>query len=238
MAGTIGVGSALRRARELRGITVDEACRDTRLRPEQITALETESFEELGEQVYARAMLRTYAQYLGLDGAKVVRLYARVAAAPEKAPPPGKMGRIEAAMAAARIRDNQRFLLVAALVVLIALVAVGLVSRGGAAPAAAIATESPPGVGVPSAVASGRSVDVVLTAGAEVQVSAVIDGVPQQAVTMRPDEVVSYSGDREVTVSASDGGAISVMVNGRDLGAPGSVGRPWTDTYAFDAGSP
>jgi len=38
MADGIGVGSALRRAREIRGITVEEAARDTKLRPEQLLA--------------------------------------------------------------------------------------------------------------------------------------------------------------------------------------------------------
>jgi cytoskeletal protein RodZ len=231
MAGTIGVGSALRRARELRGITVDEACRDTRLSPQQIAALEAEAFDDLGGEVYARAMLRTYAQYLGLDAAKVSRVYARVSPTPGKAPPPGKMGRVERAMAAARIRDNQRFLLIAAVVVLVALIAVGLVSRGGGAPVADIPLASTSAS--PEATTNGNTVDVVLTAGAEVEVSAVIDGVPEEPVTLRPGEIVSYVGEQEVTVTASDGGAISVMLNGRDLGSPGSVGTEWTETYAF-----
>jgi cytoskeletal protein RodZ len=235
MAGTIGVGSALQRARELRGITVDQACRDTRLAPAQIAALEAEAFDDLGGEVYARAMLRTYAQYLGLDAAKVVRVYTRVAEEPDAPTPPSKMGRVERAMAAARIRDNQRFLLIAAVVVLIALVSVGLVSRGGGAPAAAeIPTESPALDDPPSPLAAEATVDVVLTAGAEVEVSAVIDGVPQEPVTLRPDEIVSFSGSSEVEVTASDGGAVSVMVNGEDLGAPGSVGEPWTASYAAE----
>ena len=238
MAGTIGVGSALRRARELRGITVDEACRDTRLAPAQIAALEAEAFDDLGGEVYARAMLRTYAQYLGLDAAKVVRVYTRVADAPQGPPPPGRMGRVEQAMAAARIRDNQRFLLIAAVVVLVALVAVGLVSRGGAAPeVAAIPTETATLGSLAATSEAGETVEVVVTAGAEVEVSAVIDGVPGEVVTLRPGEIASYPGTSEVTIAASDGGAISVAVNGRDLGSPGSVGEEWTGTYVVEPGN-
>lgn len=236
MAGSIGVGSALRRARELRGISVDEASRATRLSALQIGALEAETFQDLGGEVYARAMLRTYAQYLGLDAAKVVRLYARAAEEPGPPPPPGKMGRVEAAMAAARIRDNQRFLLIAAVVLLVALVSVGLVSRRGAPEVAQIPVESPSPESLQTSI--GTTVDVVLTAGAEVDVSATIDGVPEETVTLRPGEIVSYSGEQEVTVNASDGGAISVMVNGRDLGAQGSVGRGWTRTFTSTTGSP
>ena len=109
---SIGVGPALRRAREIAGITLDEAARDTRLTPDQIGALEREDFDLLGEEVYVRAMLRTYAQYLGLKPDKVMSAYAKHAEEPELPSPPAKMGRVEQALAAARIRDNQRFLLI------------------------------------------------------------------------------------------------------------------------------
>jgi len=51
MAGTSGVGSALRRARELRGISVDEASRDTKLSGQQIDALENETYQDLGGEL-------------------------------------------------------------------------------------------------------------------------------------------------------------------------------------------
>ena len=145
--GTIGVGSALRRAREIGGISLEEASRDTRLRVEQLHALEDEDFEALGDDVYARAMLRTYAQYLGLKPGKVAAIYASHTDAPEPPSPPAKMGRLERGLAASRIRDNQKFLLIAAAVTLIVLVSVGLVSRSGA-PAPAV---------IPSTTASAAS---------------------------------------------------------------------------------
>src|SRR5262249_28394888 len=114
----IGVGPALRRAREIGGTSLEDAARDTKLTVEQLEGLETEDFDLLGEEVYVRAMLRTYAQYLGLRPDKVMSAYAKHADDPEPPPPPAKMGRVEQALAAARIRDNQRFLLIAAAVVL------------------------------------------------------------------------------------------------------------------------
>jgi hypothetical protein len=119
-AHAIGVGPALRRAREIGGTTLDEAARDTKLSVEQLEGLESEDFELLGEEVYVRAMLRTYAQYLGLKPDKVMAAYAKHVDDPGPPRPPAKMGRVEQALAAARIRDNQRFLLIAASVVLVA----------------------------------------------------------------------------------------------------------------------
>ena len=230
MAGTIGVGSALRRAREIRGITLDEAARDTKLRAEQLIALEAESFDELGDPVYARAMLRTYAQYLGLRPERVVSVYAKHADEVAPPEPPGKLGRVERGLAASRIRDNQRFLLVAAAVVLVGLIAVGLVSRGGATPEATIETPSFGVVTSPTGSAA-PGVEVVVTATGPVEVTAVIDGAAQDPTTLRPGESMSLRATEELQLSADDGGAIELTVDGRDTGAAGRRGQPWSGTY-------
>jgi len=235
MAGTIGVGSALRRAREIRGITLDEAARDTKLRTEQLHALESETFDELGDQVYARAMLRTYAQYLGLKPERVLSVYAEHAEDVEPPAPPGKLGRVERGLAASRVRDNQRFLLVAAAVVLIALIAVGLVSRGGAPEAATIATPTTTS-GLAAVSSAPPGIDVTITATAPVEVTAVIDGAAQEPTTLRPGESIALMAAGELEVSATDGGAIELTVDGQDAGVPGKKGEPWSATYSSPRG--
>jgi cytoskeletal protein RodZ len=225
----IGVGSALRRARQIRGISLDEASRDTKLRTEQLEALEEEEFESQGGEVFVRAQLRTYSQYLGLNPEKVVGAYARHAEEPEPPPPPGKLSRVDRAIAASRVRDNQRFLLVAAAVVLVALVSVGLVSRKGAPEPAALPTDL---VAADPVSASGEpKIDVAIEATAEVEVSAVVDGELVEPRMLRAGEVVSFTAVEELTVNASDGGKIDVTVSGEALGAPGPTGRPWSQTY-------
>jgi hypothetical protein len=226
---SIGVGSALRRARSIRGITVDDAVRDTKLPAVQVRALEDEDFDAFEGEVYVRATLRTYAQYLGLDPEKVVAAYARHAQEPAPPPPPGRMGRVERALAATRVRDNQRFLLVAAAVVLAALVAVGLVSRGAAPPPAPIPTETPS----PSAqeTPARPAIGVALTATAEVRVSAIVDGDPLERITLRPGEVAAFTANEELTVEVSDGGLVGLSVGGEDRGTPGALGEPWTETF-------
>ena len=88
----IGVGSALRKARERRGITLDAASRDTKLHIDQLRALESEDFEALLGDVYVRGSLRTYSQYLGLSPDKVIGAYARHAETPPPPPPPRSSG--------------------------------------------------------------------------------------------------------------------------------------------------
>jgi cytoskeleton protein RodZ len=236
MAGTIGVGSALRRAREIREITLDEAARDTKLRIDQLRALEDEDFDALGDPVYARAMLRTYAQYLGLRPERVLSVYARHGEDVTPPAPPGKLGRVEQGLAASRIRDNQRFLLVAAAVVLIALIAVGIVSRGGAPEAATIETPTAAAT-TPASVVPPTTVDVRITATGPVEVTAVIDGTAQEPTTLRPGESIALMAAEELAVSVTDGGAIELTVDGKDKGTPGVAGAPWSDTFTARSGA-
>lgn len=228
---TIGVGPALRKAREHRGLTLDEAARDTKLRVDLLSALEDESFDALLGDVYVRGALRTYAQYLGLSPDKVVAAYAAHADEPEPPPPPQKMGRIEQAMAAARIRDNQKFLLIAAASLLMILLAVGLLARdnGTPPPAAIPATAS-------SAVPEDRRIEAVLVAQREASATVTVDGVPE-TFAMAEGETRSFSAIDDLTITIADGGSVQVILNGGDLGAPGEPGQSWTETYAYDTGA-
>ena len=238
MAGTslqrsIGVGPALEKARRIRGLSLDEASRDTRLRVDQLTALEREDFAALPNDAFVRGALRTYAQYLGVSPDKVLGAYARHVEEPAAPPPPEGLGRIERAIAATRIRDNQRFLLLGAIVLVLLLLLFGLVARDRGAPApAAIPTTAQPSGGAPSS-----TIDVVLVAQRAVGITVTIDGAAETH-DMEEDETLSYSADEELVVSVADGGAVRITVAGRDLGAPGEPGEPWTETFTpGDSGS-
>src|SRR6266571_9151567 len=76
MRGT-GIGPALRQARLSRGKSIEEASRETRIRPEYLQALERERFETLLGAVYVRGFLRSYSTYLGLDPDQVLAVYNR-----------------------------------------------------------------------------------------------------------------------------------------------------------------
>src|SRR5262245_14145770 len=232
MAGSVtdprtGVGSALRRAREVRGLSLDEAARDTKLRVDQLDALEREDFDVLPGEVYVRASMRTYANYLGLDPDELSRAYARTAEEAEPAPPPGKMGRVERMIAATRIRDNQRFLLVAAATILVILLAFGLLSRGEAAPPQA---EIP--AGTTSPVPDDPTIRAVLVARSDVNIESEADGV-SRTYTLRPSETITLVARERLRFSVPDAGLVEVSLNGRDVteGVPGS---PYT--YSFEAG--
>lgn len=69
------LGTWLVRAREARGLTLEDAERDTRISRRYLQALETETFETIPAPVYARGFLRSYSQYLGLDPVEMLSLF-------------------------------------------------------------------------------------------------------------------------------------------------------------------
>ena len=232
MAGTslqrpIGVGPALEKARRIRGLSLDEASRDTRLRVDQLTALEAEDFGALPSDAFVRGALRTYAQYLGVRPEKVLDAYGRHADDPVPPPPPEGLGRIERAIAATRIRDNQRFLLFAAATVLVLLLLFGLLSRDSGAPAPA----SLPTTAVPTVPAT-ATIDAVLVAQRPVEVTVTLDGAPE-TLALEEGETRSFSAAEQLQLLVADGGAVQVTVGGRDLGTPGEAGSPWSRSFSL-----
>jgi cytoskeletal protein RodZ len=69
------LGETLRQARLDKGVSLNDAARDTRIRRSYLEALESEDPAALPAAVYTRGFLRTYAEYLGLSGQAMVDLY-------------------------------------------------------------------------------------------------------------------------------------------------------------------
>ena len=62
------IGNSLREARVRRGIEFAQAEQATKIRSKYLRSLEEERFELLPSETYVKGFLRTYADYLGLDG--------------------------------------------------------------------------------------------------------------------------------------------------------------------------
>jgi cytoskeleton protein RodZ len=69
------IGSSLREARTRQGLELAQVERDTKIRARYLAALEGDNFEALPGPAYARGFLRTYADYLGLEGQRFVDEY-------------------------------------------------------------------------------------------------------------------------------------------------------------------
>ncbi len=82
------LGRTLSQARVARGLTLEDCERDTRISKRYIDALEREEWKIFPAPVYSRAFLRTYAQYLGLNPAELMRLFQMQTEEPEFKPLP------------------------------------------------------------------------------------------------------------------------------------------------------
>jgi len=61
------IGETLRAARETKGVSLQQAEEDTKIRKRYLEALEDEDYDIIPGRVYAKGFLRNYADYLGLN---------------------------------------------------------------------------------------------------------------------------------------------------------------------------
>jgi cytoskeletal protein RodZ len=81
--GRSAVGERLRDAREIKGIDLFRAERDTKIRSKYLAALEDGDFTDLPGDVYTRGFIRNYATYLGLDADEIEEEWRGEAGAPD-----------------------------------------------------------------------------------------------------------------------------------------------------------
>ena len=114
------IGNSLREARLRQSLDFPEAEHGTKIRGKYLRALEEERFEVLPSHTYVKGFLRSYAEYLGLDGQLYVDEYnSRFVSGDEDLPL--RTRRVPAARGRRRERRESN-------IVLLALTAIGLVT--------------------------------------------------------------------------------------------------------------
>ncbi len=230
------IGPEIRAARTRLGLGVDELAERTRIRPHVIESIEVDDFAPCGGDFYARGHLRTLARLLGKDGEAMVATFdERYATGTVNA------RRIFEAELATGMTGSMRgtrggphWGLVMAVVVALALV-------WGAA---RLFVEPPVEVYSPAPLPGVSSAAPVTPEEVPVAPAA---PVPLQLMAARGDATVTvrdstgtvvFSGDLAlgqqrrmkavlpVRITASDGGAVEVRVDGEDRGVLGVAGQP------------
>ena len=97
-----GIGRSLERARESRGLSLRQVEQETRIRSRYLHDLERENFDVL-PAVYVLGSLKTYADFLGLDGAALSRQLKASLVEPAEADAPDQ----PAALGDARDEDDE-----------------------------------------------------------------------------------------------------------------------------------
>jgi cytoskeleton protein RodZ len=122
------IGNSLREARLRQGLEIPRIEADTKIRGKYLRALEEEQFEVLPGDTYVKGFLKTYADYLGLDGQLYLDEFnSRFAAAEEiavaQSSTPRRRGR-------RRMESNFVVVALAGIVAVTVLVVVGLAGIG------------------------------------------------------------------------------------------------------------
>ncbi len=61
------VGQKLAQARTKRGLSLEEAAHETKMRPDKIYAIENDDYSSFPSNAYAKGFIKNYARYLGVD---------------------------------------------------------------------------------------------------------------------------------------------------------------------------
>jgi len=151
------IGNSLREARLRQGLEIPRIEAETKIRGKYLRALEEEQFEVLPGDTYVKGFLRTYADYLGLDGQLYLDEYSSRFAAAEEVPfaqsaePRRRQRR--------RMESNLVVVALAAIVAVTILVVVGLSGlgsdSGGETPLPGTTTEPTTTEAEPSATTTG-----------------------------------------------------------------------------------
>lgn len=70
-----GIGTILREAREAKQLTVSQVEEKTNIRANYLDAIEKEDFSKTPGEVFVKGIIRTYGNFLGLDGNALVGMY-------------------------------------------------------------------------------------------------------------------------------------------------------------------
>lgn len=138
------VGEILRRARVYYNQSIDEVAAILRIRAAHLEAIEQNRIDDLPGRVYAFGFVRAYAEYLGLDGEKIVKLFKSQIGAPVHDRPDLHMP-----VAASESKSPNIFIIISSLMVLVAGVFLmmktdGEVTEAPEVQVAKVVTEIPP----------------------------------------------------------------------------------------------
>lgn len=137
MARMFAIGSSLREARIKRGLSPGDVHKAIRIRDRYLQALEEERWELLPGDAYVKGFLRTYAEFLGLDGGLYVDEYnSRFANHEEPTLAPQPLARVESHRGVGIGRLPALIALAIVVVAAVAIAAWRLESSPGASPTA------------------------------------------------------------------------------------------------------
>jgi cytoskeletal protein RodZ len=240
----MSVGTRLTEARELAGLTVEDVSRSTRIRGTLIRAIEADDFRPCGGTVYARGHIRSICQVLGVDAGQVIAEFDAEHGSPVPVDPTPVFDP-EVAERTGQRRPNWSGAMAAALVIVCIVAGVQLISNtgkknptgqtdAGVVPGATTQPSTTPQVVQPAprptdAVAFVNPKIVTLrvsVTGSKSWMSITGSGgkVLFQGILRKGDQQ-DFTDPKLLSLTIGNSGAVSLVVNGHEIGAPGPLGK-------------
>ncbi|MFI7443985.1 helix-turn-helix domain-containing protein [Nonomuraea indica] len=229
------IGARLAAARAAAGMTVAQLSAATRIREAIIYAIERDDFSQCGGDFYERGHVKALARAVGLDPEAMAHLFDEQNGG---APAPVRAAAVFQADRRIRLAERRGPNWTTALGVALAIVVVFGVARvmGGepekvrsAGVQVSVAPTAPAAQGAgrakPATAVKGQ---VVVKASAER--SSYVDvrdaeGRRIFAGTLAAGKTVTWRAKKRINLLLGDGGAVTLQVNGKDLGRPGANGE-------------
>jgi cytoskeleton protein RodZ len=283
--GEAKIGAELEKARLERGLSLEEVEQATKIRKRYLSGLEREDYSVMPDGVYAQGFLKTYANYLGLDGEELSQRlkdsrrprrergisYNVPKASGFERPlisPGGLAGTEKRSVSTATILG----IVVAVLAVAAVIGGLYYVGRGAQISglderdASPVSSEKAPDnpdknrAGDPGSVVSGKedpqageepapngepgaaAEPDTLTVAVSVEerpswLSVVTDGSVALEQLAEPGFSQTFEADQALSIRTGDAGAVSVEVNGQEVGPLGESGEVLTKTWTVKAAS-
>jgi cytoskeletal protein RodZ len=223
-------GENLRRERELRGVDLHEMAEATKISIRFLQALEQDRVDVLPGGIFPRAFVRQYGKYLGLDPERLVAEFV-FAYGGDPVPARAPSGKVHLD------HPGRWWIIGAAALVLVALLAWRALSRPPAESRAEVVTPSAPPLTFPqdrvypppSAAANAPAgVAVALAVKKQSWVEARVDGTTVISRVMNVGETHRLDARESVTLSSGNAGGVEYSLNGAPavvLGRDGEVRR-------------
>jgi len=219
-------GTRLKQAREARCVSLRQIADRTKLSMVALEALERDDISRLPGGIFSRAFVRSYAAEVGLDPERTVREFIErfphewvTAGSPHVRQDEDEPG-----------SDTRRRVLAIAVAIVIGLAAVAggiMVWRAAPEPVDAGPRPAAPAADTTARVArpGPDPMIVELTALAPLVLDVSVDGASAASRDVAAGERLEFSADREVTLTASDAGALELWINGQPAAALGPAGE-------------
>ncbi len=218
------LGSYLSSARETKGIDLHDAAQQTRISINYLRAMEQEDFSKLPGEVFLRGFMKSYARFLGLDEAEVMKRYQEmrpVKKVQAAVPDPQQ----EAPDGATEKADRKKIplepllwgaVIFAALAILLFTALPGRIKHAPSAVTPETAEKKQPDAGTVQP-QQPEKLYLEIIALEDTWMLVRTDTSPQKKAVLKKGESVIWSADERFLLSYGSVAAVKLLLNGNDL---------------------